>query len=96
MGFIDESKLATKRWLCQPLGCFMRKSTYEIAKCKFCGKDFKRVANASRKAQSCPSKKCRNIAKICANPGKPVGFESIRNDPSPYRAMIDYHGRYMP
>ena len=73
-----------------------RKPTYETATCRYCGKPFRRLATASRKAQSCDSKRCKKIAAINRNPGKPVGFDGIRNDPSPYRADIDYHGSVMP
>ena len=70
------------------------KPTYETAKCKHCGKEFQRNAKASRKAQCCRSVKCTKLAKLLRSPGKPVGFESVPNSPSKYRAMIDYHGSY--
>jgi hypothetical protein len=70
------------------------KPNYETAKCKHCGKEFQRNAKASRKAQCCRSVKCTKLAKLLRSPGKPVGFESVPNSPSKYRAMIDYHGNY--
>lgn len=66
----------------------------EQARCRYCGREFTRNAKASRKAQSCGSKRCKKIAAICRNPGKPVGFDGLPNSPSEYRADIDYHGGY--
>lgn len=68
----------------------------ETAICRFCRKPFERRAGMSNPRQCCGAKRCLKAQRVFSNPGKPVGFEGLPNDPSPYRADIDYHGRPMP
>lgn len=70
----------------------MKKPIYETVKCRWCGREFRRQSNVSRRAQSCGATRCRKIAALNRNPGKPVGFDGLPNTPSEYRADIDYHG----
>lgn len=68
----------------------------ETAICRFCGQSFIRRRMRGNQRQHCDAKKCLRAQKVWQSPGKPVGFEGLPNDPSPYRADIDYHGKPMP
>lgn len=71
----------------------MKTPTYETAECPHCRRQFKRLANVSRKRRCCYRWKCQAIAKLGRE--KPVSLDSIPNSGgSFFQQQNQYHGGF--